>query len=95
MGIDTTEERYTVELHFSVDVPGAGSLATAVIQVFADYTAAELAIREYAGGPDLGLSAQGVLRALMMGDWNLDEQADSNGSHAAIDSSVAVIAQNT
>jgi hypothetical protein len=95
MAIGTTEERYTVALAFSVDLPGAGTLATAVTQVFADYTAAELAIREYAGGPDLGLAAQGVLQALMFGGWNLDEQADSNGSHAAIDSSVAVIAQNT
>jgi hypothetical protein len=95
MGISTTEERYTINLTFSVDLAGAGSLATAVTQVFADYTAAEVALREYPGGPDLGLAAQGVLRALMMGDWDLDEQADSDGAHAAIRASVAVIAQNT
>jgi hypothetical protein len=94
MGIDTTEERYSVNLTFSIDLPGAGSLPTAVTQVFADYTAAEVAIREFAGGPDLGLAAQGVLRALMVGDWEPDEQADIEGAHAAVHCSVAVIAQN-
>jgi hypothetical protein len=95
ISIGTTEERYAVDLAFSVDLPGAGSLATAVTQVFTDYTAAEIAIRELSGGPDLGLAAQGVLQALMTGAWELDEQADSDGAHAAIKSSVAVIAQNT
>lgn len=95
MGIDTTEERYTVDLAFSVDLPGAGTLATAVSQVFADYAAAEIAIREYPAGPDLGLAASGVLRVLMTGDWESDEQADSDGAHAAVRCSVAVIAQNT
>ena len=95
MTIDTTEERYTIDLAFSVDLPGAGNLATAVTQVFADYTAAEVAIREFTGGPDLGLAAQGVLRALMTGDWESDEQADIEGSHAAVRCSVAVIATNT
>jgi hypothetical protein len=95
LAIGTTEERYTIDLAFSVDLAGAGSLSTAVTQVFADYTAAELAIREYAGGPDLGLSAQGVLQALMLGNWDLDEQFDSDGAHATVRASVAVIAQNT
>jgi hypothetical protein len=95
LAIGTTEERYAVELQFTVDLPGTDSLATAVTQVFADYTAAELAIREYAGGPDLGLAASGVLQALMTGGWELDEQADSDGRHALIKASVAVYAQNT
>ena len=95
MAIGTTEERYTVDLAFSVDLPGAGTLSTAVSQVFADYAAAEIAIREFSGGPDLGLAAQGVLQALPTGVWEFDEQADPDGSHAAIKSSVAVIAQNT
>jgi hypothetical protein len=95
MGIDTTEEQYTIELAFSVDLPGAGTLATAVSQVFADYTVAEVAIREFAGGPQLGLAASGVLRVLMTGDWESDEQADIEGAHAAVRCSVAVIAQNT
>jgi len=95
MTIDTTEERYTIDLAFSVDLPGAGNLATAVTQVFADYTAAEVAIREFTGGPDLGLVASGVLRVLMTGDWESDEQADTEGVHAAVRCSVAVIATNT
>jgi hypothetical protein len=89
-----TEERYTVDLTCSVDLPETDQTdATSV--ALADYTAAELAIREYVGGPPLGLEAQGVLSVFPTGEFELNELADSKGRHAVVRWSVSVIAENT
>ena len=90
----TTSERYTVELVASVDLAGTSQQAADEL-VLADYAAAELAIREYSGGSDLGLAASGVQQVLPTGEFELVEQADADGRHAAVRFSVAVIAQNT
>ena len=92
--LGTTSERYMVELTFSASLSGTDQTAATALAL-ADYEAAELAIREYSGGPGLGLSASGVLQVLPTGEFSLQEQADSNVRNAAVRSSVSVYAQNT
>lgn len=94
MSLDTSSEQYVIELVASVDLAGTSQQA-ADEMALDDYAAAELAIREYSGGGDLGLAASGVLSALPTGAFDLEEQADENGRHAAVRFGVAVIAQNT
>jgi hypothetical protein len=95
LAVGTAAERYTVELVCSVDIGAATSQQTADDLALADYATAEQAIREYSGGPDLGLAASGVLNLLPTGDFELAELADENGRHAAVRWSVAVYAQTT
>jgi hypothetical protein len=92
MSLDTAAERYTVELVASVDLAGTSQQA-ADEMVLADYAAAEQAIREYPTGPNLGLGA-GV-QVLPTGDFELAEQADADGRHAAVRFVVNVYAQTT
>ena len=88
----TSEERYVVDLVASVSLPGTEMQAPRDLAMDL-YEAAELAIREYAGGANLGLG-DGI-QALPTGAFELDEQADENGRHAAVRFGVAVIATNT
>ncbi len=94
MSIGTTSEQYEVSLAVSADVPGTDQ-TVADGQALADYAAMELAIREFSGGPNLGLAASGVLRVLPTGDFELKRIASADGRHAAVRFSVAVYAQNT
>jgi hypothetical protein len=92
LSLETTAEQYTVELIASVSLSGADQQAADEL-VLADYAAAELAIREHPSGPSLGLS--GTVHVLPTGEFELSEQADDNGRHAAVRFSVSVYAQNS
>jgi hypothetical protein len=94
MAIGTTSEQYTVSLAVSADVPGTDQTAADALEL-AVFAAMELAIREYPGGPNLGLGAQGVLSVLPTGAFELKRIASADGRHAAVKWSVAVYAQNT
>lgn len=89
----TTAEQYVLELVVSVDVQAGSSQQDATELALADYAAAELAIREHPTAPTLGLG-DGI-KVLPTGEFELSEQADSNGRHAAVRFGVQVYAQNT
>jgi len=93
MAVGTTQEDYLVPLVWSVDMPGT-DMGAAIDAVTADYTAMELAIREYPG-MDLGLSASGVLSAKLFGDAQLQPFAGDFGRSAAVRAALRVQAQNT
>ena len=90
----TTSEQYEVPCTLSADVAGTDQ-TVADAMVFADYAALELAVREYAGGPDLGLRAQGVFSVLPLGIHSLRRMGDGDGRHAAVRFRFRVYAQNT
>ena len=90
LSLSTAAEQYTVDLQVSVDIPGGSTQQTADEQALADYAAAEAAVR---GNPTLGLS--GTIQVLPTGAFELLEQADPEGRHAAVRFSVAVYAQTT
>lgn len=92
MSLDTSSESYTVDLVASVSLAGTSQQAADDLAL-ADYAAAEVAVREYPGGPTLGLG-DGI-RVLPTGEFELAELADENGRHAAVRFSVRVYAQTT
>ena len=87
-------ERYTVELVAAVSSSSAGQQEVDEA-VMAIYELAEVTIRSYPGGSDLGLAASGVLKILPLGEFELVEQADENGWHAAVRFAADVVAQTT
>lgn len=92
ISLATTAEQYVIELLTTADNAGTDQQATTE-QALADYTAAELAIREHPTAPELGLGPG--IHVLPTGEFELMEQADSNGRHAAVRFSVSVYASNT
>lgn len=90
-------EDYTIEIKFSVWVPGPGdeSYLLAQNEVLADYTAAEAAIREHAQAPNLGLDADGVGLVENTGRFEQDGAATGKGRWAWALTSVHVRAQTT
>jgi hypothetical protein len=90
----TTSERYTVPVALSVSLPGTDQLAADALALDA-YKLFEVAIREYPGGSDLGLSAAGVQEALPTGEFRLTRRATDDGRHAAVRFFVQAKAQNT
>jgi hypothetical protein len=94
MGVDTTEEQYLVPVVISADLAGTDQLL-ADDAVLDAYEAYEQAIREYPAGPNLGLAASGVLKALPTGDFRLMRRATGETRSAAVRFYVSVYAQNT
>jgi hypothetical protein len=97
MELSRSSESYAVKVELSGSIAGAGeeTMQTVITNVFTAKTAIEHAIRENATGPDLGLSAQGVLQALPRGPWEFTPASDGNVREAELNFVVAVIAQNT
>ncbi len=94
MSLSGTREEYDVPVTVSVDLAGADQ-GVADDEAMADYAALELAIREYTGGPNLGLSASGVRSALPLRQFQLERFSSSDGRSAAVKFFVHVYAQNT
>jgi hypothetical protein len=96
MELSRSSEAYVVTIELSGSISGAGdeTMQTVTENVFTAKTALEHAIRENATGPDLGLSASGVLQALPLKGWEFIPQADGEAREALVRFGVAVIAQN-
>jgi hypothetical protein len=89
LSLTSCSEQYAVDLVASVDLGGTGQQSADDLAL-ADYAAAETVIR---ADPTLGLS--GTIQALPTGEFELMEQADENGRHAAVRFSVQVYAQTS
>jgi hypothetical protein len=73
-----TDDRYTVPLLVSVGLPGADSLAIARTEAMDTYEAIRDAVLN-APGRNLGLSAQGVLEAVVTGERRVTPYARPEG----------------
>lgn len=94
MGVGTTLEMYAVEIEVLVSLPGSNMQAARAL-VFSLTATCKQAVREYSGGPNLGLAASGVLQALPSGGFEFESRADGNGRHGQNKFVVNVKAQNT
>ena len=97
MELSRSAESYTVRVELSGSIAGGGdeTLQTVTTNVFAAKKLIERTLRELPAGPDLGLSADGVLQALMLKAWDFTPAADSEKREAHVGTNVHVIAQNT
>lgn len=93
MDLATRVERYTVPIIVSVSLPGPDTEDAAITAAMTAYAALEQAIREYPGGPNLGLG-EGV-NVIPTGGFSLQPTATDAGRQAAVRFSVAVLAQTT
>ena len=85
--LGSVAETYAVDLVCSVDL--AGSVQQAADEAaLSDWAVAEAAIRA-----DITLGLLGTVQAVPTGDFELLEQADAEGRHAAVRWSVLVYAQ--
>jgi len=98
MELSRSMERYLVKNELSGSIPGGGdeTMQTVTENVFAAKTALEHAIRENLAGPDLSLSASGVLRALPK-HWEFKPEVSPSGEfrEALVTFDLEVTAQNT
>jgi hypothetical protein len=88
LSLSSTVERYTVDLAVSVDYVGTDqqSASNAALSDYEEMVDAILA--------DITLGVPGVLQVLPTATFELREQADSDGRHAAVLFAVSVTAQN-
>lgn len=90
MSMSSASEQYTVELVNSVDTAGTAQQAADEL-VLADYAAGMAAVMA-----DLTLGITGfAVSVTPFADFELAEQADDNGRHAAVRWAVSVYAQTT
>lgn len=87
MDFASAKEEYTVELMCSVSLAGTSPQAADGLAL-ANYASAEAAIRA-----DTTLGLPGTVQVTGFGQFELMEQADSDGRHAAVRWSVQVYAQ--
>ena len=90
----TSHEDYVVPLVVSASISGTDQTAADALAL-ADWAAMEVAIREYPGGADLGLAAQGVLSVLPIGPFTMPRYSTSDGRSTAVKWGIRVRAQNT
>ena len=93
MDVGTRTEQYVVPLVVAVSLPGADTQSAAITAAMDAYAAMESAIREYPGGPNLGLG-EGV-NAMPVGGFEMRPTATEQGRRPAVRFSVAVFAQTT
>jgi hypothetical protein len=87
LSLGSTLERFTVDLAVSVDLAGTDQ-RTADEQALSDYEDLVSAVLD-----DITLGL-GNVSALPTGEFQLLEQADADGRHAAVTFSISVVAQN-